>query len=153
MENQAHVNASIRKIDRQKKAITVTKDFLIKAGQFGTPQFRKYVELMEEYPGYEIAPVRLARNESKQSYGKLTYAKMEDFITGYESDENRTRALAEYEDAKAAVQGQKGAYLLVRKWFLEKYKDELARMEAEDSAAKKQRREAHYLYHPACVNG
>ena len=41
-----------KRIDEAKMTVTVTKDFLMKAGQFGTPEFFEALEMKKE--GYTL---------------------------------------------------------------------------------------------------
>ena len=84
-------------IDRQKKTITVSKEFMILAGQFDTQEFEILNELQQNHPGYEIQIRTIARNPDKRDYGELTYDNMRKFIEGYEEPANLDAALAEFE--------------------------------------------------------
>lgn len=138
------------KMDRAAKTFYVSKEFLIAAGQFGTPEFKQYLEMRQEHPDYRFEQYKLARNENKRTYGELTYSSISDFIKGYETDEGkREDALKEFEAMKRFVKGRKGAYLMIKKWFLEKYKDEFNRLKEKEEAAKRAKLEEHLLYVPA----
>ena len=50
-KEEATVNKKLKTIDHSMKTITVSKDFLQKAGQFGTPEFRDSLEA--EPPTFE----------------------------------------------------------------------------------------------------
>ena len=84
-------------IDRQKKTITVSKDFMILAGQIDTQEFEILNELQQNHPGYEIKIRTIAHNPNKRDYGELTYKAMRDYIIGYESIETRDATLEEFE--------------------------------------------------------
>ena len=141
------MNNSIKKIDRSTKTIIVTKQFLIAASQFGTPEFNLYMDLTREYPNYTFVEYKITRNPDKQVYGKLTYEVMEEFTKGYENDEATLEAvLAEYEIVKKISLTQKAAYAYVKKCFLAKYKDEFNRRKAELEAEQRAKNEARMLY-------
>lgn len=124
---------TVKTISREEKTITVTKDFLMKAGKFGTPEFSDMMELRAKYPGYAIVEYHIARNTDKQTYGNLTYEVMESFILNNETDAATRKAVwEEYQIVrKVALTFKKGAYISVKKWFLDKYK---AVFEAEKAA-------------------
>ena len=42
------------KIDRVNKTITVSRNDLIAAGQFGTPEFEQMMKMRTEFPGYTM---------------------------------------------------------------------------------------------------
>ena len=141
------MNNYIKKIERSTKTIIVTKQFLIAASQFGTPEFNLYMDLTREYPNYTFVEYKITRNPDKQVYGKLTYEVMEEFTKGYENDEATLEAvLAEYEIVKKISLTQKAAYAYVKKWFLAKYKDEFNRRKAELEAEQRAKNEARMLY-------
>lgn len=51
-KEEATVNKKLKTIDHSMKTITVSKDFLQKAGQFGTPEFREALLMKEDFPDY-----------------------------------------------------------------------------------------------------
>lgn len=119
-------------IDKASKTLTVTKDFMMKAGQFGTPEFEKALEAKQNFPGFTLVVRTIKRNSEKWTYGKLTYDRMEDFIQNHEKDvETREAKLKEFELVKAWAKTQKAAYAKVKEWFLNEYKEEFRKQEQE----------------------
>ena len=99
------------KIDRVNKTITVSRNDLIAAGQFGTPEFEQMMQMRTEFPGYTIVEHHIKRNADKQTYGKLTYDVMEGFIESHETDtQKRAAMLKEYETIKKISKTQRAAY-------------------------------------------
>lgn len=124
-------------IDRTKKTITVTKEFLIRAGQFGTQEFNILWEMQKNHPGYAVQEHKIARNPNKKTYGNLTYENMHDFIAGYFEDEtNRKAALEEYEIIKKTAKVMNGSYAKVKSWFLDKYNEEFKAFQEEQEQKK-----------------
>ena len=141
------------RIDRTKKTIYATKSFLIKAGQFGTTEFNTLNDMLKTFPGYKVEEEKIARNASKEVYGKLDYKVIETFIEGYETDDTKRKAmLEEYETIKTISKTQRGAYAFVKRWFLKKYKDEFDRRKKELETERREAKEAHLLYTPATAN-
>lgn len=134
-------------IDRQKKTITVTKDFMILAGQFDTQEFEILNELQQNHPGYEIQIRTIARNPNKRDYGELTYDNMHNYIKGTESAENLAEALAEFDAVQKVAKTMRGTYALVKKWFLDKYGEDFKKFQ-DAQKAKKVASDAHLLYTP-----
>ena len=134
-------------IDRQKKTITVSKEFMILAGQFDTQEFEILNELQQNHPGYEIQIRTIARNPDKRDYGELTYDNMRKFIEGYEEPANLDAALAEFEAVQKVAKTMRGTYALVKKWFLERYGKEFKKFQ-DAQKAKKVAPDAHLLYNP-----
>lgn len=138
---------NIKKIDRTTKTIIVTKQFLINASQIGTPEFDLYLKLMEQHPGFTFKEYKITRNPDKQTYGKLTYEVMAEFITAYETDEKvREAVLDEYKIVRNISLTQKASYAYVKKWFLGKYKDEFDRRKKELAEQKKEKMAERMLY-------
>ena len=115
------MNKQVKTIDHAAKTITVNKEFLQRAGQFGTPEFREALQMKEDFPDYLLVERTIKRNLNKHTYGQLTYKKMENFIQGWETEPEK--ALAEFEAIKQWARTQNAAYAKVKKWFLDKYKE------------------------------
>ena len=115
------MNRQLKTINHTDKTITVSKDFLQKAGQFGTPEFREALQMKADFPDYFLVERTIKRNPQKRTYGHLTYEKMENFIQGRETEADK--ALAEFEAIKRWARTQNAAYAKVKKWFLDKYKE------------------------------
>jgi len=136
-------------IDRDTQTITVTKQFLIAAGCFGSPEFNTYTELLERYPGFTITHQKKKNTSSKPATGNLTYKRIEEFIANYEKDDTtRDAILKEYETLKRFLRGQKGAYITVRKWFLSKYENVFDERLAELEEQRRKKVEEITLYVP-----
>ena len=124
-------------IDKANKTLTVTKDFMMKAGQFGTPEFEMALEAKQNFPGFTLVVRTIKRNSEKWTYGKLTYDRMEDFIQNHEKDvETRKAKLKEFELVKAWAKTQKAAYAKVKEWFLNEYKDDFKKEQEAQKKAK-----------------
>lgn len=143
------MTTSIR-IDRSQKTITVSRSFLVAAGNISSPEYKEFLELRAKYPDFTIEAQEKGTRKSNCVLGKLTYADMTEFIKGHEPDtESSNKAMNEMNDLRALYKGQRGAYLKIREWFLEKYQDEVKRLEDKQKEEKRREREASFLYHPA----
>lgn len=134
-------------IDRTKKTITVTKEFMILAGQFDTQEFEILNELQQNHPGYEVQIYTIARNPNKRDYGELTYNNMRKYIEGTEAPAALDDALAEFETVQKVAKTMRGTYALVKKWFLDKYGEDFKKFQ-DAQKAKKASPDAHLLYDP-----
>ena len=124
-----------RDVDPMKKTVTVDKDFLKKAGQFGTPEFFEALDMKKE--GFTIVEYKIKKNPDKQTYADLTYDKMKSVIEGYWTDEKvREAKLEEFEYIKRWAKTQPGSYAKVKNWFKEKYGKFYEEVEAKAKAAK-----------------
>ena len=124
-------------LDRNAKTITVTREFLIRAGQFGSPEFNILLDMQKTNPGFTVAEQKCKRNSDKVVHAALTYDKMVDFMKGYHKDENELKAaLNEYIIIKKTSKSMPAAYAYVKKWFLGKYKKAFEAYENEQKAKK-----------------
>ena len=119
---------------------------LIAASQFGTPEFHQMMEMRQKFPGYTFQEQKLKSNPDRQTYGKLTYDAMRDFIEGHvQEDAARAAALKEYEAVKKLALAQRAAYAYVKKWFLGRYGKEFEtfqnKMKAKKEATKANNKE------------
>ena len=122
-------------LDRNAKTITVTREFLIRAGQFGSAEFNMLLDMQKSNPGFTVAEQKCKRNPDKVVHAALTYDKMVDFMKGYHKDENELKAaLSEYIIIKKTSKTMPAAYAYVKKWFLGKYKDAFKDYEDEQKA-------------------
>ena len=112
-------------IDRNAKTITATREFLIRAGQFGSTEFNILLDMQKNHPDYTVVEHKIKRNPNKNTYGALSYDKMNDFIKGYYQDKaKREDALIEFHIIKKTSKAMPAAYAYVKSWFLDKYKTE-----------------------------
>ena len=124
-------------LDRNTKTITVTREFLIRAGQFGSAEFNILLDMQKSNPGFTVAEQKCKRNPDKVVHAALTYDKMVDFMKGYHKDENELKAaLNEYIIIKKTSKSMPAAYAYVKKWFLGKYKNAFEAYENEQKAKK-----------------
>lgn len=122
-------------LDRNAKTITVTREFLIRAGQFGSTEFSILLDMQNSNPGFTVVEHKIKRNPSKNVHAALTYDKMVDFIKGYYKDEAELKAaLSEYIIIKKTSKTMSAAYAYVKNWFLGKYKAEFEAYEEEKRA-------------------
>lgn len=124
-------------LDRNAKTITATREFLIRAGQFGSTEFSILLDMQNSNPGFTVTEQKCKRNSDKNVHAALTYDKMVDFIKGYHRDENELKAaLSEYIIIKKTSKTMPAAYAYVKKWFLGKYKKAFEAYENEQKAKK-----------------
>ena len=109
-------------IDIEKEKVSVAPKFAEKAGQLGTPEFTKYMELKATLPGF-IFEIKKLYESSKNTYKGLNYDVMKAFIMFYEEGENQKKMLDEFDNVLAESVFKKAPPIYVRSWFLSKYKD------------------------------
>lgn len=69
-------------LDRNAKTITATREFLIRAGQFGSTEFNILLDMQKNNPGYTVVEHKIKRNPNKNVHEALNYDEMIDFIKG-----------------------------------------------------------------------
>ena len=141
------------RINHLEKTITITRAFQVAASNISSEQYQEYLKLREQYSGFTIQVEEQKHKKNDDLYGKLTYENMKSFIEGQEENiEARTAVLKEMEDVRNLCKGQRGSYLRVKEWFLNKYKDEFEQKKKEKAEIARQRYEANFLYHPENTN-
>lgn len=136
-------------IQRQTRKVIVPKAFMIAASQYGTEEFRMYQEIQQRYPGFAIEVAAPVHKNNGSVLGKLDYDSMKQFIIGHEATAEAANAvLEELSTVREFAKGRRGAYLMVKKWFCEKYSAEIERLKQEKEDQARIEREKNFLYHP-----
>lgn len=115
-------------INFETEQIIITKKFGKAASQIGTPEFKAMQQLRKEFNGFGIAYKPIKKKENKKSYKGLSIDEMTRFLS------NRTEEEQEmFKKVLTIAANRQGKYAIVKKWFLDNYKDaysdELAGME------------------------
>lgn len=135
------MNKNYKQINEDNMTITVSKDFLMKAGQFGTPEFFDALEMKKE--GFRLVERKIKRNPDKRTDADLTYDKMKSFIEGYYTDEKiREAKLDEFESIKLWAKTQTAAYAKVKSWFKKEYDSVYEAYAAKEKAEKEMKKTA-----------
>ena len=103
------------------KKIVMTKDFARKAAVFGTEEYTRYMQLRTLYPTFKPGRYTIEPKATREKYDKLTYASMALLISEWFPDDED--ALNELERVKREAKAYAGSYGIVKRWFLENYKD------------------------------
>ena len=128
------MNKNLKMIDPVTMTVTVSHEFLMKSGQFGTPEFYEALEMKKD--GYRLVRRKIKRNPEKRTYANLTYEKMESFIGAYWTDGNiRKNKLEEFDYIKKWAKTQTAAYAKVKEWFMAEYGASFDDEEARRNAA------------------
>lgn len=108
--------------------IIITNDFARSASKYGTKECALLATIRNQFPGYTIATRTISRNEKQKRYKGLNYAAMEKYINDHD-----IASMAEYTAVrKSAASYNNSGYSKVKKWFLDKYKDQLQISEIEN---------------------
>ena len=107
-------------ISHNNKTITLTRAYAKKANTPGTKEFRELSALLKAYPHLTVAMRTASKNENKEKFTDLSVSRMERFIKCFKDE----KALKEFYNAKDFYTGTAGYYGKMKKWFLDKYKEE-----------------------------
>ena len=97
------------------KSLTLTKTFYKKACKVGSPEYQELRLAMSENPTFAI---KLIGNDAKKTYGKLTIAKMREYISTQANSEENLKTL---ERVMKIAEAKGAKYPLTKKWFLETF--------------------------------
>ena len=97
-------------------SLTMTAAFAKKASQLNTPEYNIVRQLRNDNPGMKIE--KASPKSSSNRPVSMPFAKMEDFISLCDNNEERLEVFAKI---RALSKIQASPYAYVRKWFLENY--------------------------------
>ena len=101
-------------------AIVMTKAYAKLAYTPNTKEFRELSAILKAYPHLTVAMRTASKNENKEKFTDLSVSRMERFIKCFKDE----KALKEFYNAKDFYTGTAGYYGKMKKWFLDKYKEE-----------------------------
>lgn len=111
-----HRNVEHCKVDFDKKAIIITKEFAKKASIIDTPEFNRLSDLCRAYPHLKVITRTAKKSTTRPSMKGLTKDFMEKHIkTLHNADWNL------YLRQQAISEAFKCPYMYMRKWFTERY--------------------------------
>lgn len=111
-------------INYENRTIEVSKAFLKKASVFDTPEYKELKTVRETEPTFAVKEKTISKKASKETYGNLTFRTMIAHINLVETDEEeKARVLNELEEIKNYSATRKSSYPIVKKWFLNRYKE------------------------------
>lgn len=103
-------------VDFVNEKILGSKSALKKAGNPATNEYKELTSKLAAHPTFKVA--KRDPNEKKNTYKGLNFPMMENYIN---AQPNADELMAEYEEVKKLADGK---YPLVKKWFLETFKDD-----------------------------
>ena len=98
------------KFSEDMKEIYVTKAFQKKATTYGTPEFRQWREIRNEFPDVRM----VVKSTHKSDIYNTTYAKMEKYINTFD---NAEAILAEMKKVRERSKIQRNPHRYVLAWF------------------------------------
>ena len=105
-------------INFEAQEIIITKRFGKAASRIGSPEFKLMQQLRKEFEGFSFVYRIIEKKENKKSYKGLSIDEMTRFLS------NRTENEQEmFKKVLAVAANRKGKYAIVKKWFLDNYKE------------------------------
>ena len=105
-------------INFETEEIIITKKFGKAASQIGTPEFKVMQQLRKEFVGFSFAYKTIEKKENKKSYKGLSIDEMTRFISNRAEEEQEM-----FKKVLAVAANKQGKYSIVKKWFLDNYKE------------------------------
>lgn len=116
------------------ETITITKRFGKAASDFNTAEHRTMMLLRKEYPTFKFEYKAIKKKETKHSYKGLSIDEMRRFMKTRTEKEQDT-----FEKVVILAETKQSKYAVIKKWFLNHYKDEynaeLETLKAEEELA------------------
>ena len=100
------------------KTIKISKRFANAAEKFNSPEYKKFVQLVADFPTYSIEVVEIKKKENKVSYKGLSIDEMRRFIKSRSEEEAEL-----FEKVITIAKNKTSPYAVIKKWFLNKYKE------------------------------
>jgi hypothetical protein len=101
------------------KEIIITKAFDKAVRDINSKEYNELSRLVKDFPTYKIVIKTIKKKENKKSYSGLTIDEMKRFINTRSDKEQDT-----FKKVLLITEGKKGKYAIVKKWFLDCYKEE-----------------------------
>lgn len=108
-------------INFEAEEIIITKKFGKAASQIGTPEFKVMQQLRKEFTGFSFVYKTIEKKENKKSYKGLSIDEMKRFVFTRTDEE-----VDMFEKVLALASNKQGKYAIVKKWFLDNYKEDYA---------------------------
>ena len=109
------------RVNVEEETIGISNTFARAAGKPGSNGYKQYMRLRKQYPGYRFVIYDTVITESKQTYGKLTFAEMRRCIIEWDGEGSANLATLD----KAIA--DKVPYPKVKQWYLNIYGDRYKR--------------------------
>lgn len=117
-------------INFETEEIIITKKFGKAASQIGTAEFKVMQQLRKEFAGFSFVYKTIERKENKRSYKGLSIDEMQRFLSGKREEEQEM-----FKKVLAVAANKQGKYAIVKKWFLDRYKEAYSKEVAELNVA------------------
>lgn len=106
------------KVNVVTKEIIITKAFEKAASQIGSKEYEEMVKTLQDFPEFVVKYKEIKKKANKNSYKGLTIDEMKRFVSTRSTAEQET-----FDKVLKIASGQRGKYAIVKKWFLDNYKE------------------------------
>ena len=100
------------------KKIYISKRFSNAAETFNSTEYKQLVELVKDFPTYEIEVVEIKKKQNKVSYKGLSLDEMRRFVKLQSEEEAEL-----FEKVIKIAESKPSSYPVIKKWFLKKYRE------------------------------
>lgn len=108
-------------IDHFKCKIYFGRQFMKKANEYGSPEYKTFLGLRSDFPTYKIEIRDNKKSEIRMSMKGLTRAHMEKYILSLVDGNMNSAEYAEFKKMYAFSKGQLNPYMFLRNWFIKTY--------------------------------
>ena len=109
-------------INHEAMTITISKKFAQKAGKFGTPEYRQFIEMKKDNEGYRVIVKSIPSNSG--AINRITLEDMKKYILAHDDEEGTGMKAFEAKLAEEVDEDcQHKNFFRIRKWFFEQYKE------------------------------
>lgn len=105
------------RFDFKKKQIILSREFEKSLSNISSQEFKKFCELHETFPEFDIVRKTVNVKNKKESYKGLTYGYMERYIAVKGTRADRQ----EYDDMRLIAECHSKRFPVIKQWFLDKY--------------------------------
>lgn len=104
------------------KAIIGSKAAIERANKGKNPEYAELSGMLVAHPDFTVRVKDIRKKEGKKTYSKLTFGRMEDYISTQFADEETLAAkLNEFKAIQKVAEAKGAKYPLTKKWFLAAY--------------------------------
>lgn len=100
------------------KEIIITKQFSKAAGVIDSDEYKVMLVLRKDFTDFNFVIKKIEKKEDKVSYKGLSIDEMQRFVNTKSKEDQEM-----FSKVRKLAEGKKGKYAVVKKWFLDRYKE------------------------------
>ena len=106
------------------RTINGSKAAINRANKGMNPEYTELTEMLAEHPDFKVIVKSPTKKEGKKTYKKLTFERMEEYITTQFKDTTiLDKKIIELKSIMEVAETKGAKYPLTKKWFLATYKE------------------------------